>query len=274
LRDVAGDGDFPELQAFIPERRSGVLRLGFSLLVTNPEEELNVALAGPAGFGLGRDGISVWLATRGGWLLHSSDSIPRRIHPLTPFVWYRVELALRLDAGRYDLRLFEERVEAPVVQLARQPTAASHAGAAVHLLSLIGDNGDDRSNVVYFVDDIELAADDGPRLRAFVAPGRRQTFVELLERYRRPLGAAPDCPRPLGVEDLGLDPAAGAESAGAVLAAAVGPPGAGARAGAKPRDLEAVRRWRDGCAALARSDFAGAAAEFGLAVELSGGAFL
>lgn len=272
LTDVAGDGDFPELQAYFPIRRSGILRLGFSLLVTDPAEELNIALAGPGGFGLGRDGIAVWLATRGGWLIHTSDSIPKRLHALTPFVWYRVEIALALDAGRYDLRLFEERREQPVLALVRQPTAASHAGAAVGVLSFIGDNGDDLSNATYFVDDVELAADDGPRLRPFVAPGRRKLFVELIERYGDPHGAAPGCPTVHGPEDLGIDASRASKGLGAILAAATAAPGASAGTGAGARDLEAIGAWREGCAALLREDFVAAETSIREALRWSGGA--
>ena len=55
VRDVAGDGDFPELQGYFPLRDSGELQIHFALLVAEPRESLNIGLAGPRGFHLGRD---------------------------------------------------------------------------------------------------------------------------------------------------------------------------------------------------------------------------
>ena len=275
LRDVAGDGDFPELQAFFPERRKGTLTLSFALLVVDPSEELNVALAGPAGFGLGRDGIALWLATRDGYLTHVSDSIPRRVAPLRPFVWYEIEAVYSIASGTYSLRVVEEGREAPIATLERQLNASSQPGSAVRLISFIGDNGDDLSNVSFFVDDVQLASDPAVAAKAFVAPGRRKLFVELIEGYGRPLGAAPSCPQPLELADLGLERSAEKTSVAAVLAAALGGAPKPAAGGApRARDLEAARRWSEGCSALARSDFGAAAAAFRAAVEQSEGAFV
>jgi hypothetical protein len=277
LSDIAGDGDFPELQAFFPVRRAGRLTLSFALLVVEPQEELNVALAGPGGFGLGRDGISLWLATRDGWLTHVTDSIPRRLAELRPFVWYGVEVVYDLAPGTYSIRLFEEGRDQPIVALDRQPNAASAPGSALSVVSFIGDNRDDLSNVVYFVDDVLLFSDPAPALPPFVAPGRRRLFVEVLEGYREPLGAAPSCPPALSVEELGLAPdERGATGVAELLAAATGtlgilrPDSSTARA----RELEAARRWREGCAALARADFAFAERELRAALQASDGAFL
>ena len=47
IKDVAGDGDFPELQGYFPARRAGRLFFHFAFLTTDPKEELNIALAGP-----------------------------------------------------------------------------------------------------------------------------------------------------------------------------------------------------------------------------------
>ena len=57
IHDVAGDKDFPELQGYFPARTRGKLFLHFALTTADPSEELNIALAGPAGFGLARGGI-------------------------------------------------------------------------------------------------------------------------------------------------------------------------------------------------------------------------
>ena len=49
IRDVSGDGDFPELQGYFPLRSHGTIYLHFALMIANPAEELNIALAGPGG---------------------------------------------------------------------------------------------------------------------------------------------------------------------------------------------------------------------------------
>jgi hypothetical protein len=178
IRDVAGDGDFPELQGYFPVRRDGWLVIHFALLVTDPKEELNIALAGPNGFQLVPDGISFWLFTRDGHLFHKTDSIPKRLLRLKPFTWYGIDADYDVVAGRYDLRIFEEGVEKPVVSLKGQPNAASHPGSAVNMFSFIGDYGEDRSNVVYYVDDVVVASSRAVALPAFVAPGRRQFLAD------------------------------------------------------------------------------------------------
>lgn len=178
IRDVAGDRDFPELQGYFPVLRNGWLVIHFALLVADPREELNIALAGPASFTLGQDGISLWLATRDGDLIHTTDSIPKRLLHLKPFTWYGIDADYDIGRGRYDLRIYEEGSEEPVVSLKDVPNAGSHPGSAVSMFSFIGDNGDDRSNVIYYVDDVVVATDRKIKLPRFIAPGRREYFVE------------------------------------------------------------------------------------------------
>lgn len=197
LEDDAGDGDFPELQGYFPLRRSGWLYAHFALLVTDPAQELNVALAGPAWFQLAPDGIAFWLRVVGGELVHVSDSIPRRLLELRPFVWYGVDLAMNLDAGTYDLEIWEEGLADPVVQLVDRPNAASAPGSAVDKFSFIGDlPGSDRSNVVYFVDDVILGVDEKIALAPLVAPGRRRLFFERCRLPEWRARSAAFCPSP------------------------------------------------------------------------------
>ena len=125
-----------------------------------------------------KDGIAFWLTTRGGDLFHVSDSIPKRLAPMRPFTWYGVEVDYDVARGRYDLRIFEEGAAEPVVALAGQPNAASQPGSAIDKFSFIGDNGDDRSNVTYYVDDVLLAAERPLTLPPFSAPGRRKFFAD------------------------------------------------------------------------------------------------
>ena len=240
IRDRAGDGDFPELQGRFPLRRDGTLFLHFSLLVADPSQELNVALAGPAGFRLGRDGIAFWLAVRDGALVHVSDSIPRRLLEVEPFTWYAVDLEYRVARGVYDLRVRREGEAEPRVVLDGVPNAASHAGSAVDTFSFIGDPGTDRSNVDYYVDDVVVASTREAAQGPFVAPGRRHTFVDLLERYR---GAPPrlECVPAEAPGDFGL--AAAASS--------------GRETQQEPRDPRELRRWDElaGDAAFAAGRF-------------------
>jgi hypothetical protein len=211
IRDVAGDRDFPELQGFFPERRTGRMTLRFSLLTTDPREELNVALAGPSGFQLAKDGISFWLATRDGSLVHVSDSIPKRLLRLAPFTWYGVAVDYDVDRGRYDLRIVEEGSTEPAVSLRDQPNAASQPGSAVHLFSFIGDNGDDRSKVTYYVDDVVVASGRGASPPAFVAPGRKAFFVDSFDEHRnlfrklRAPGSRLSCLPVYSLTELGIE---------------------------------------------------------------------
>lgn len=207
LRDVPGDRDFPELQGYFPEIRDGRLYLHFALLTTDPAQELNVALAGPAGFRLGRDGIALWLATRDGWLLHTTDSIPKRLLRLTPYTWYEITAEYDVAAGRYALWVRPEGAAAPAVALEGVANAASQPGSAVSLFSFIGDNGDDLSAVVYYVDDVVVGTDREAVLAPFVAPGRRRLFVDLIEGYDGGDGPPPACPWVLDPAEVGLDAA-------------------------------------------------------------------
>jgi hypothetical protein len=68
LRDVVGDHDFPELQGYFAPRRAGKLFAHFALLTTDAADLLNVALAGPKWFTLGKDGIAFWLKSEDGSL--------------------------------------------------------------------------------------------------------------------------------------------------------------------------------------------------------------
>src|SRR5687768_9550066 len=61
LQDRGGSGDFPELQGYFDIRRTGHVFAHFAILITNPEEQLNIALAGPAHFTTRKDGIAFWL---------------------------------------------------------------------------------------------------------------------------------------------------------------------------------------------------------------------
>ncbi len=208
IRDVAGDGDFPELQGYFPLRDSGKLQIHFALLVAEPRESLNIALAGPRGFHLGRDALAIWLETRDGQLLHVSDSIPKRLLPLDPFRWYFVDIRYDVERGRYDLAIRREGLDEPLVELTDQPNAASQPGSSVDRFSFIGDRGRDTSNVTYWVDDVAIDVDEPFEVAPLVAPGRRKLFFERWYEAAFRLRESARCLPAAEPRDFGLDAAA------------------------------------------------------------------
>lgn len=179
LRDVAGNGDFPELMGFFDLRSSGQLYAHFAFLVVDPQQELNVAFVGPRMFRLEKDGFAFWLQSKDGVLRHVSDSIPKKLFELRPFTWYLVDVLYDVDRGTYQLLIEEEGALEPLVELADQPNATSRPGSAVDKFSFVSDPFEDRSEVVYYVDDIVLGADERIEPCRFVAPGRRKLFVDM-----------------------------------------------------------------------------------------------
>src|SRR5262245_21030474 len=185
IRDVAGDKDFPELQGYFQLRTHGKVFAHFALMTTNPDEEFNIALAGPEWFELRKNGIGFWLKTIDGYLCHSSDSIPKKLFAIRPFAWYVVNVAYAIDAGTYDLVVFEEGQQDPVIFLQGEANAAKQPGSAVDKFSFIGDTGADESNVIYYVDDVIVGVDESVTQLPFVAPGRRKLFVDYWNDYQR-----------------------------------------------------------------------------------------
>lgn len=204
LRDVAGDRDFPELQGYFPERKSGQLFVHFAMLVVNPEQSLNVALAGPSHFQLTENGIAFWLKTREGMLYHVSDSIPKKLFKLEAFVWYVVEARLDITRGTYDLTIRKEQTPEPLVALTDQPNSANAPGSSVNMFSFVGSVFEDDSNVTYYVDDVSLGTDEKVTLGPFVAPGRRKLFIDRWRETRTLMLKNPGCPPALSFEDYGL----------------------------------------------------------------------
>ena len=178
IRDVAGDKDFPELQGYFALRDHGTLFAHFAFLTTDPQQELNIALAGPQWFTLRKDGIAFWIKTEEGFLYHVSDSIPKKLFPVTPFVWYLVDVRYDIGAGTYDLTIHEETKPNPILSLINQKNAPNQPGSGVDKFSFIGDAGEDTSNVVYYVDDVIVGVDETVTQLPFIAPGRRKLFVD------------------------------------------------------------------------------------------------
>ena len=272
LRDVARDGDFPELQGYFPVRTSGHLYFHFAFLTTDPKEELNVALAGPRCFQLEKDGLAFWLATREGRLVHYSDSIRKKLFVPEAFTWYAVDVAYDIPSGTYDLVIRQEGREEPLVWLRRQPNPIRKSGSAVDKFSFVGAPFTDRSSVVYYVDDVVIGTDERAGRTPFVAPGRRKLFIDSFVEYQLLLRERPRCLPPLDPEDLGFTPddlaevqAAGLSDAVARLLAGerTSPPAPPEGGGEAWRSvLEAARAWAEGCTALEAGDAANALLSF------------
>ncbi|HEX6736966.1 MAG TPA: hypothetical protein VF310_01710, partial [Vicinamibacteria bacterium] len=271
IKDVAGDGTFPELQGYFETRRHGRLYAHFALLTTDPAQEFNVALAGPGHFTLRPDGIAFWLGARGGWLAHFPEAkvagavrlagvgraVPTRLLKLEPFLWYVVDVAYDIDAGLYDLTVRQEGRAEPAVQRRAQRNTVARPGSAVDKFSFIGDL-DDAFAAAYYVDDVVIGTDERIAQLPFVAPGRRRLFVERFAdaarqaRQRSCLPALEPADFGLAASDLQALKAAGLldalpalSSGGNVDPARLLPLPAETR-----RRLEAARSWSEGCAAL------------------------
>ncbi len=274
IRDVAGDGSFPELQGYFPRRESGRLYAHFALLVATPLEQLNIALAGPEWFSMKKGGVAFWLQTRGGWLCQYSDSIPMRLLQVRPFAWYLVDLAYDITAGTYDLAIREEGRSDPVVALKSQPNAFSEPGSAVDKFSFIGDNGHDTSNVDYYVDDILLTVDQPIVMAPFVAPGRRKLFFDTWNDARALLRSRPVCLPAIDLSDFGLTlEAIDSLKRNGLLATLRDllegrPVTIPDRESTEPVSaLQAVLLWKGGCSALQRGDAEAAHERFTKALE-------
>jgi tetratricopeptide (TPR) repeat protein len=271
IKDVAGDGTFPELQGYFEQRRSGRLYARFAFLTADTSQDFNVALAGPAHFTIRPDGIAFWLASRRGSLVHYpstrvvgpvrlasvGEAVSTPLLKLEPFLWYVVDVAYDIDAGLYDLTVRQEGREEPVVRRTRQRNSASKPGAAVDKFSFIGDL-DDAFAAAYYVDDVVIGTDERIVQLPFVAPGRRRFFVDRFvdaarqARQRSCLPVLEAADFGLNGSDLqavkqaGLLEALGALSAGGRL----DPSKLAALSGDTRRRLEAASQWAEGCAAL------------------------
>jgi hypothetical protein len=271
LRDVAGDGDFPELQGYFPVRTGGRVLFHFAFLTTDAGEELNIALAGPRFFQMEKDGIAFWLRTEGGRLVHVSDSIPKKLFAVEPFVWYAADVAYDVAAGTYALTMRREGTDAPLVSLRDQPNATRQPGSALDKFSFVGSPYGDRSNVVYYVDDVVVGTDESAVQLPFVAPGRRKLFVDLFGEYQRRLRERPRCLPVTDPGDLGLGPSdllgVGREGllamAESLLAEGTLLPSRTGTLGESVRKVFAVaQEWKAGCDALDAGDYRTALARF------------
>jgi hypothetical protein len=173
-------------------------------MTATPYEELNIALAGPQWFNLRKDGIGFWLKTREGHLWQVSDSMPKKLFLLEPFVWYVVNVAYDIDQGTYDLVAHKEGIEKPIIALERQANGPNQPGSAVDKFSFIGDTGDDKSNVTYYVDDVLVGIDESIVHLPFVAPGRKKLFIDYWSEAQRNRHSQPGPIEVIGLADFGI----------------------------------------------------------------------
>ena len=178
LRDVESDKAFPELQGYFSIRKKGKLFAHFAMMTATPDEKFNIALAGPQWFTVQKDGIAFWLSSDAGILTHHSNKVVRKLIPIKAFVWYSVDVVYDINRGTYDLIIHEEgHNDSPAVNLRDQPNAPGEPSSSVDKFSFIGDL-EDKSNVVYYVDDIVISTDKPISQKPLIAPGRRKLFVD------------------------------------------------------------------------------------------------
>lgn len=266
IRDVAGDGDFTELQGYFADRTAGKLFLRFALMAAEPAERFNVAFAGPAHFHQEvKHGLGVWLRALDGVMHHRTAGEDRPLFEVDAFTWYVFDLSYDIDAGTYDLTVRGEGREEPLVELFDQPNATGTPGSMIHKFSFIGDvPWRDESNAHFFVDDITVSADRPVRQRPFVAPGRRMLFVDMWDHYRRRTYKKPGCPPVLGHDDFGLTARdlQGLDRAGllarvnALIDGKAKPDPIDEPVGVNERILAGIELWRQGCRKTSRCDVA------------------
>ncbi|MDX1645207.1 MAG: hypothetical protein R3244_12700 [Thermoanaerobaculia bacterium] len=180
VSEVPGNRDFAEFLAYFRERDEGLVFVQFYLLLTDPEQSFNFGLAGPGWFlSTGEDGHAVWLQTDQGLFRHRRADGWEELFEPRPFAWYFIDLVYDVDRGTYALRIHEEGLEEPLVDLRRVPSMNGHPGSSVKYFSLIGDL-EDEGRFDFFVDDLLIATHPEVVQKPFVAPGRRSFFVETL----------------------------------------------------------------------------------------------
>jgi hypothetical protein len=178
LSEGRQDGSFSEFLGFFEPQSRGSVYVQFYVLLTDPAQRFNFALAGERWFlSYEKHGHALWLATRDGDLAHQSAGEWRTLLTPRAFSWYFVDLVYDVDAGSYDLAVYEEGADRPVVDLRDQKNTSSQPGSSIRYYSFIGDLEDEDEAMIY-VDDLLIATDQAARTRPFVAPGRRSFFVD------------------------------------------------------------------------------------------------
>lgn len=191
ISEVPGNRDFAEFLAYFRERREGDVYIQFYLLLTDPGQKFNFGLAGPQWFlSTSRHGQAIWLQTDDGVFRHRPAGEWEQLFAPRPFAWHFVDIVYHVERGTYDLRVHEEGLEEPLVDLRGAMGMNGHDRSAVKFFSLIGDL-EDAGRFDFFVDDLLIATVPEVTQKPFVAPGRRSYFVDTLAvKPRRDLAAA------------------------------------------------------------------------------------
>lgn len=284
IQDVPGDCAFPELQGYFPLQKSGEVYAHFALLITDPSQTFNIALAGPEWFTERKDGIGFWLENRGGVLYHHVARRLERLLSLRPLAWYGVDLVYRIDPGTYDLTIREEGSAAPVVSVRGAKNAPGEKLSAVDKFSFVGDVFGDASSALYYVDDVIVGARREVQSTPLAAPGRKKLFVERWMEYQKEQENRLRCPDVLDPEDLGLPDLVLGSLRERELAALLGAPGALPPEVAEAISalgplldagaatvLRAASEWKRGCALLEQEKYADAVASLARARQEAGG---
>ena len=180
ISEVPGNRDFAEFLAYFRECKEGSVFLQFYVLFTDPEQRFNFGLAGPRWFlNPKRDGQAIWLQTDRGMFRHRPHGGWEPLFAPRSFVWYFIDIVYDIDEGKYDLAIFEEGLEEPVVDLRKVRNMNGHNQSVVKYFSLIGDL-EDAGRFDFFVDELIIATDPTVLQEPFVAPGRRRYFVDML----------------------------------------------------------------------------------------------
>ncbi len=203
IQDTAHDGDFPELQGYFKTLFDGKLFFHFALMVADTNERFNIALAGKSHFRMEKHGIGFWIDNIDGTLRHYVDNHPVDLFPLTPFLWYQIDLSYDIGAGEYDLIINNEYGD-NLVSLKHQKNAVNSPGSTVNMFSFIGDLGD-RGNASYYVDDIMIYSQDDVLQDKLVAPGRRKLFIDSWDDYHIKLYGSIQCIPGVKAIDFGID---------------------------------------------------------------------
>lgn len=190
LRDVRGDGEFPELRVHIPERRAGRVLLRFAFATATPREAFRIALAGRGGYFFAEHGSAAMFGSEDGQLVHWPGGQKEVLLPLRAHRWSRVQILYDVDQGSYDLEVGEG--PARVVRTGCR-NGPGRPGSWVNNVSFIGAY-DDSSAATYRIDDVQVSV-DGPGFRPFVAPGRRRLHLEMWTEYTRFEAGRASCPQ-------------------------------------------------------------------------------
>jgi hypothetical protein len=180
ISEVPGNRDFAEFLAYFEEWRDGDVYIQFYLLLTDPEQRFNFGLAGTSWFlSRAEHGHAIWLQTDDGVFRHHPAGGWQELFTPRPFAWHFIDIVYHVAEGTYDLRIREEGLAQPLVDLFGVRAFHGQQESAVKYFSLIGDL-EDAGRFDFFVDDLLIATVPEVRLEPFVAPGRRRYFVETL----------------------------------------------------------------------------------------------